>query len=66
MMVRYKNDAEKNMRYNEYQVADTRTNKITEELTKYQNVSTEEIVKFGLNRFTLYKKMKYNVLALEV
>ena len=56
-MVRYKNDVN-----NKLEVHDN----FTEELIKYQNVSLDEIVKFGVNRFNLYKKMKYNVLALEV
>ena len=56
-MVRYKNDVN-----NKHEVHDN----FTEELIKYQNVSLDEIVKFGVNRFNLYKKMKYNVLALEV
>ena len=37
-----------------------------EEFNKYKNVSTRDIIKFGLNRFQIYKKMKYNVMALEV
>ena len=61
-MARYKNVEDKVYQKD----VDNLTNDANEEFNKYKNVSTRDIIKFGLNRFQMYKKMKYNVMALEV
>ena len=63
-MVRYKNIGDKE--YQNCKDVDNLTNDTNEEFNKYKNVSNGDIIKFGLNRFHMYKKMKYNVMALEV
>ena len=63
-MVRYKNIGDKE--YQNCKDVDNLTNNTNEEFNKYKNVSIGDIIKFGLNRFHMYKKMKYNVMALEV
>ena len=61
-MARYKNVEDKVYQKD----VDNLTNDANEEFNKYKKVSTRDIIKFGLNRFQMYKKMKYNVMALEV
>ena len=63
-MVRYKNIGDKE--YQNCKDVDNLTNNTNEEFNKYKKVSTRDIIKFGLNRFQMYKKLKYNVMALEV
>ena len=63
-MVRYKNIGDKE--YQNCKDVDNLTNNTNEEFNKYKNVLIGDIIKFGLNRFHMYKKMKYNVMALEV
>ena len=63
-MVRYKNVED--IRYQNCKDVDNLANETNEEFKKYKNVSTGDIIKFGLNRFQMYKKLKYNVMALEV
>ena len=33
---------------------------------KYSDVSKDEIFQFGISRFKLYQKLKYNIMALEI
>ena len=33
---------------------------------KYSDVSRDEIIQFGISRFKLYQKLKYNIMALEI
>ena len=63
-MVRYKNIGDKE--YQNCKDVDNLTNDTNEEFNKFKNVSKGDIIKFGVNRFHMYKKMKYNVMALEV
>ena len=36
------------------------------DMAKYKSTEIEDIISFGCNRFELYKRMKYNVMALEI
>ena len=39
---------------------------LAKELTRCRGVTSEEVVSFGVSRYSIYRRMKYNVMAVQI
>ena len=39
---------------------------LAQELTRCRGVTSEEVVSFGVSRYSIYRRMKYNVMAVQI
>ena len=39
---------------------------LAKELTRCRGVTSEEVVSFGVSRYSVYRRMKYNVMAVQI
>ena len=39
---------------------------LAKELTRCRGVTREEVVSFGVSRYSIYRRMKYNVMAVQI